>query len=105
VLVQPFAEFINIGLSFTLASFFLFVAMLPLVFAPESLSDKIMKSRELNTYIQKALLTADKKKADKKKQTQETENKESDQPNNESGENKEETDNDKKARELAEKYY
>jgi MFS family permease len=105
VLVQPFAEFINIGLSFTLASFFLFVAMLPLVFAPESLSDKIMKSRELNTYIQKALLTADKKKVDKKKQAQETENKESDRPKNESGENKEETDNDKKARELAEKYY
>ena len=107
VLVQPFAHTIadNITLSFTLASFFLFVAMLPLVFAPESLSDKIMKSRELNTYIQKALLTADRKKADKKKQTQETENKESDQPNNENGENKEETDNDKKARELAEKYY
>ena len=33
VLVQPFAQYINIGLSFSFASFFLFIAMLPLVFA------------------------------------------------------------------------
>jgi Sec-independent protein translocase protein TatA len=105
VLVQPFAQYINIGLSFSFASFFLFIAMLPLVFAPESLSDKIMKSRELNNYIQKALSAADKKKADGKKQPEETENKDSDQPENESDENKQETDQDKKARELAEKYY
>ena len=105
VLVQPFAQYINIGLSFSFASFFLFIAMLPLVFAPESLSDKIMKSRELNTYIQKALSAADKKKADGKKQPEETENKDSDQPENESDGNKQETDQDKKARELAEKYY
>ncbi len=61
VLVQPFAQYINIGLSFSFASFFLFIAILPLAFASETLSDKIMKKRELNRYIQKALSTVNRK--------------------------------------------
>jgi MFS family permease len=105
VLVQPFAQYINIGLSFSFASFFLFIAMLPLVFAPESLSDKIMKQRELNNYIQKALNTVSKKKPDEKKQPEEKENKDSGRSNSEEDENGLETEEDKKARELAEKYY
>ena len=104
VLVQPFAQYINIGLSFSFASFFLFIAMLPLVFAPESLSDKIMKERELNNYIQNALSTANKKKPNEKKRTEE-ENKDSEQSNSEKDKNDQETEQYKKAKELAEKYY
>jgi MFS family permease len=104
VLVQPFAQSINIGLSFSFASFFLFIAMLPLVFAPESLSDKIMKERELNNYIQKALSAVNKKKPDEKKRTEEK-NKNSEQSNSAEDKNDQETEQDKKARELAEKYY
>jgi MFS family permease len=39
---------------FTFASLFLFLAVLPLVFAPETLSEKVMKDLELNTYLKKA---------------------------------------------------
>ncbi len=105
VLVQPFAQYINIGLSFSFASFFLFIAILPLVFAPESLSDKIMKERELNSYIQKALNAVNKTKPDEKKQTEEKEDKNSEQSKGEEDENSQETEQDRKARELAEKYY
>jgi MFS family permease len=104
VLVQPFAQYINIGLSFSFASFFLFIAMLPLVFAPESLSDKIMKERELNNYIQKALSTVNKKKPTEKKRTEGKENKDSRRSNGEEDEYSQ-AEQDKKARELAEKYY
>jgi len=105
VLVQPFAQYINVGLSFSLATFFLFIAVLPLVFAPESLSDKIMKARELNDYIQKAIGAVNKRKPDEKKQTEEKEDQNSEQSNGEEDENSQETEQDKKARELAEKYY
>lgn len=105
VLVQPFAQYINVGLSFSLATFFLFIAVLPLVFAPESLSDKIMKARELNDYIQKAIGAVNKRKPDENKQTEEKEVQNSEQSNDEEDENSQETEQDKKARELAEKYY
>jgi len=39
---------------FTFASFFLFLSVLPLVFAPETLPEKAMKQRELKIYIEKA---------------------------------------------------
>jgi MFS family permease len=104
VLVQPFAQYINIGLSFSFASFFLFIAILPLAFASETLSDKIMKHRELNNYVQKALSTVNKKTSEKKK-TEERKNNDSGQSNSEKDQNEQETEQDKKARELAEKYY
>ena len=40
---------------FSFASFFLFVAVLPLVYAPETLPDKILKNLDLNSYVNKAL--------------------------------------------------
>ena len=40
--------------AFSLASFFLFLAVLPLMYAPETLPDKIMKKRELENYLEKA---------------------------------------------------
>ena len=63
VLVGPFvAKGIPIGTSFSLASFFLFIATLPLLYAPESLSDKLMKSRELINYVNTALKKVQKEK-------------------------------------------
>jgi len=43
------------GAVFSFASFFLFVAILPLIYAPETLSEKILKNLELNNYVNKAL--------------------------------------------------
>jgi hypothetical protein len=40
---------------FSFASFFLFVAVLPLVYAPETLPDRILKNLDLNSYVNKAL--------------------------------------------------
>jgi MFS family permease len=40
---------------FSFAAFFLFVAVLPLVYAPETLPDKILKNLDLNSYVNKAL--------------------------------------------------
>jgi MFS family permease len=103
VIVQPFAASINIGLSFSLASIFLFIAVLPLVFAPESMAEKIIRERELNNYVQKALNTV------KKNRNKETQNEQKENSNEKKSENRdqnvEESSHDKKARELAEKYY
>ncbi|MCK4481894.1 hypothetical protein KAU55_01615 [Candidatus Bathyarchaeota archaeon] len=40
--------------TFSLASFFLFLAVFPILFAPETLPEKKMKERELKKYIEKA---------------------------------------------------
>jgi len=80
--------------AFSIASFFLFVAVLPLVYAPETLPEKTMKDRDLKSYIEKA------KKIANKNQKQESDNQD-----NGSSENSQESAEEKKARELAEKYY
>jgi MFS family permease len=54
VLVRPFVEIIPIAASFSLASFFLFLAILPLLYASETLPAKHIKERELKSYIKKA---------------------------------------------------
>ncbi len=54
VLVEPFIGSINVNTAFSIASFFLFLAVLPLMYAPETLPDKIMKKRELENYLEKA---------------------------------------------------
>jgi hypothetical protein len=48
---------------FSFASFFLFTAVLPLVYAPETLSDKILKKFDLDSYVTKALENAKKSDA------------------------------------------
>jgi MFS family permease len=45
---------------FSFAAFFLFLAVLPLVYAPETLPEKTMKDRELKKYIEKAQKEAEK---------------------------------------------
>jgi MFS family permease len=39
---------------FSFLAFFLFVAVLPLVYAPETLPEKVMKDRDLKSYVEKA---------------------------------------------------
>lgn len=54
---QPIADGIETQtVVFSFASFFLFLAILPLAYAPETLPEKIMKKAELDNYIEKALL-------------------------------------------------
>lgn len=60
ILVKPFVEAIPIYTSFSLASFFLFLAILPLLYAPETVPEKKLKERELKGYIEKAKKTKEK---------------------------------------------
>jgi MFS family permease len=96
VLVGPFVAGIPIGTSFSLASFFLLIATLPLLYAPESLSDKLMKNRELFNYVHKAL-----QKVQKEKEISPDKNEEKGDDESEAAE----TPEDIEARKLAEKYY
>ncbi len=84
------------GAVFSFASFFLFVAILPLIYAPETLSEKILKNLELNNYVNKALEIFKKETAKNKKSIliQEDES----LPENQDSEFEE-------AKKLAEKYY
>ena len=57
----------NEGTIFSFASFFLFIAILPLAYAPETLSDRIIKNIELNSYVNKALEKVKKESMKKQK--------------------------------------
>jgi MFS family permease len=60
VIVGPYASSIGTSESFSLASFFLFAAVLPLIYAPETLPEKRMKEIELKEYLEKAKRVKDK---------------------------------------------
>ena len=87
---------------FPFAAFFLFIAVLPLFYAPETLPEKTMKDRELKSYLEKAQKFAQKEA--EKNQRKETKINQEEPAESEGGkeENQEEYD---KARKLAEKYY
>jgi MFS family permease len=51
---QHFIMIIPTYTSFSLASFFLFLAVIPILYAPETLPEKTFKERELKSYIEKA---------------------------------------------------
>ena len=53
-LVKPYVEVMPLIMAFSLASFFLFVAVLPLMYASETLPEKEIKDRELKEYLNKA---------------------------------------------------
>jgi MFS family permease len=80
---------------FSFTAFFLFLAVLPLVYAPETLPEKVMKDRDLKSYAQKALEKAQKEEKKKNKNAEEKEE--------ETG--SEESPEDEETRKLAEKYY
>jgi len=48
------AEMVLANTIFSFASFFLFLAVIPLMFAPETLPENALKERELRSYIEKA---------------------------------------------------
>ena len=54
LLLAPYLASIPQGSSFSLAAFFLFLAVLPLLYAPETLPEKKIRERELKQYIDKA---------------------------------------------------
>ena len=56
---------------FSFTAFFLFVAVLPLVYAPETLPEKTMRERELKNYIEKAQKEAEKVQKKEAEHTQE----------------------------------
>jgi len=53
-ILVPYTVIIPETSAFSLAAFFLFVAVIPLMFAPETLPEKKIKERELKKYIEKA---------------------------------------------------
>jgi MFS family permease len=60
ILIKPYASVISITTAFSFASFFLFLAVLPLMYAPETLPEKKIRERELKQYIDKAKKTKEK---------------------------------------------
>ena len=102
ILIEPLfknIELSTVSSAFPIATFFLFVAVLPLIYAPETLPEKTMKDRDLNSYIEKAKKVAEMESV-KKQKPNKAKNKDE-----ESSEETQESPEDKKARELGEKYY
>ena len=54
IIFTPYAKLIDVSAAFSLASFFLFLAVLPLVYAPETLPERKIKLRQLRKYVEKA---------------------------------------------------
>jgi hypothetical protein len=54
IIVKPYVGVIPLGTSFSLASFFLFLAVVPLMYAPETLPEKKIRERELKEYVEEA---------------------------------------------------
>jgi len=54
ILFTPYAKLIDVSAAFSLASFFLFLAVLPLLYAPETLPEKKIELRRLKKYVEKA---------------------------------------------------
>lgn len=96
ILVQPYVVSVEPSMAFSLASFFLFIAVLPLIYAPETLPEKHVKERDLKNYIEKA-----KKMVEKNKRTSENQDN-AESKSDDQTENNEEYD---KAKKLAEQYY
>ena len=54
VLIKPIAMELPLNTAFTFATFFLFLAILPLIYSPETLPEKKIKERELKNYLENA---------------------------------------------------
>jgi MFS family permease len=54
VMLIPFLTLVPANAAFSLASFFLFLAVLPLMYAPETLPEKKMEIRRLKGYVEQA---------------------------------------------------
>ncbi|MCJ7470108.1 hypothetical protein MUO74_06380, partial [Candidatus Bathyarchaeota archaeon] len=60
VLFTPIATAIPVSAAFSLASFFLFLAVLPLMYAPETLPEKKIELRRFKGYVEEAKKISDK---------------------------------------------
>lgn len=60
ILIAPHLREIPPEATFSLASFFLFLAVLPLLYAPETLPERKIRERELRQYVEKAKKIRDK---------------------------------------------
>lgn len=60
VLIKPIASTNDMSTAFTIASFFLFLAILPLIYTTETLPEKKIKERELKNYLDNAQKIRDK---------------------------------------------
>jgi MFS family permease len=101
ILIKPYASGIPTVAAFSFASFFLFLAVIPLMYAPETLPERILKDRDLKSYLEKAQKLVQKETGKNKKQDIEKTKKENEEANEETQESPE----DEEARKLAEKYY
>jgi len=54
IFISPWLKMIDASSAFSLASFFLFLAIIPIFFAPELLPEKILKEREIKKYVEEA---------------------------------------------------
>ncbi len=54
IIATPYVGVVSVSASFSLASFFLFMAVLPLMYAPETLPEKKIRLRQLRGYVEKA---------------------------------------------------
>ncbi len=97
LIFTPYLSEIGIATIFSFASVFLFLAVLPLIYAPETLPEKLLKDRELKSYVESARKKAD-KEAEKTRRKQDPEPKPEKKP-------EDSEDNYEEARKLAEKYY
>jgi MFS family permease len=59
-IATPFVESIDVAAAFSFASFFLFMAVLPLMYAPETLPQKNIELRRLRNYLESARKLKDK---------------------------------------------
>lgn len=53
-LLAPFLELVSISGAFSLASLFLFLSVLPLLMAPETLPEEVLERRRMRRYIERA---------------------------------------------------
>ncbi len=90
----------SVGTVFSFASFFLFIAILPLAYAPETLSEKIMSRLDISDYVAKALEKV-KKEDSRKPQVQAAAEENEESQERSLGSSLE----DAEAKKLAEKYY
>jgi MFS family permease len=51
--ISPWLKTISASSAFSLAGFFIFLAIIPIFFAPELLPEKVLKRRELREYVEK----------------------------------------------------
>ena len=53
IFISPWLKMIDASSAFSLASFFIFLAIIPIFFAPELLPERVLKKRELRKYVEK----------------------------------------------------